>query len=324
AEYNLGLVALKQNDAATAERHFRAALASTDDETIVYLARRQLAFEDERVADPRPERVALVDARLGYDDNVLLLADEIPLPDGESAESRFLELWAMMSRPIAESGIRIDGSVYALRYAEASMFDQAMIQIGVPYAWTNGTWRAEAGPQLGWTTLDGRLLDRRLAIAARVSRDIGQRSAIELRLAHDEIDEGDSRYAFFAGDRDVLELRLERRGERGTLRLMHAVERNDRDAATVSPRRTRWAARYRYDLSASWLVDIEVSQRRSRFHELAEPRTENLGEVELEATRMLSDDWLLSAGVGLADNDSKVETVAYRRMRVSVGVMKQF
>lgn len=325
AEYNLGLVALKQGDAARAMRHFRTALASTNDETIVSLARSQLELETKAAGSrPAPAPLVLVDARLGYDDNVLLLADEIPLPDGQSGESRFIELWALLSRPVGEFGVRVDGSAYVLRYPEASMFDQDMVRIEVPYEWTSGGWRVEAGPQLAWTTLDGGLLDRRLGVAARVSRDIGQRSALELRYARDEIHEGDSRYAFFAGDRRILEARLERRGALGRLTLSHAVERNDRDAATVSPRRSRWAARYRRDLGPNWLVDIEISRRRSRYDDLIEPRIEELAEVGLSATRALGDDWLLNAEVELEDNDSKVETVAYRRKRISFGVTKQF
>ncbi|HEX6992582.1 MAG TPA: tetratricopeptide repeat protein [Gammaproteobacteria bacterium] len=321
AEYNLGLVALKQGASRRAERHFRAALESTDDETIVYLARQQLALGSQPPADGR---LALVDARLGYDDNVLLLADEIRLPDGQSGESRFIELWAQTSGQLADSGFRFEGSLYALHYPEASMFDQNVLQVGFPYEWRLGRWRGDVGPQLGSTTFDGDVLDRRVAIDARASRDIGPGSTVELRFAHHEIGEGDSSYEFFAGDRTVLEVRLHRRGQHGRLTLSHAVERNDRVAATVSPRRTRWAVRYLYDIGAEWQVDMQALWRGSRYRKLVEAREEDLREIDVVVTRALTEDWLASAGVTFFDNDSDVATAAYRGKRMSIGVTKQF
>lgn len=330
AEYNLGLVALKQGESRRAERHFRAALASTDDETIVYLAREQLARGAQAPGAPAApqaptdERLVLVDARLGYDDNVLMLADEIRLPDGQSGESRFIEVWAQISDPLADSGFRFDGSVYALHYPEAETFDQNVLQVGFPYEWSIGAWRGEAGPQLGWTTFDGDVLDRRVAIDARASRDVGPGSTVELRFAHQEIGEGDSLYEFFAGDRTVLEVRLHLRGQHGRLTLSHGVERNDRVAATVSPRRTRWSVHYLYDVSAAWQMEMQASWRDSRYGKLAEPREEDLGEIDVFVTRVLPDDWFASAGVSLVDNDSNVSTADYRGRRMSIGVMKQF
>ena len=329
AEYNLGLVALKQDDARRAERHFSAALEESDDETIRYLAaeqldRRQSLGARPSAQRPSPQELVIVDGQVGYDDNVLLLADEIALPDGQSAESSFLELWGMLSRPIGESGFRFDASMYALQYPDASMFDQSVLQIGSPYEWTFGSWRGEAVPQMSWTTIAGDVLDRRVAFGMTAEREIAPETTLEFRYFHDEIREGDSQYEFFAGDRDALEVRLDRRGERGRITLSHAVESNDREADAVSPRRSKWSVRYSYDLSTDWLIDMRASRRESRYSRLADPRQEELKELELGMTRVLPEGWLVNATVAAGDNDSEVETVSYRRKRISVGATKQF
>src|SRR5690606_20429171 len=129
-----------------------------------------------------------------------------------------------LSRPLGESRFRFDASLYALRYPEASIFDQSVVQIGSPYEWSLGSWHGEALPQLSWTTIDGDVLDRRLALGVTAAREIAPATTLEFRYFHDEIDEGESRYAFFAGDRDALEVRLDRRGARGRLTLSHGIE----------------------------------------------------------------------------------------------------
>lgn len=326
AEYNLGLVALQQGDLAQAERHFRTALETTEDETILYLARTQLGLhaEPEGQQARQSEWLALVDGQLGYDDNVLLLADEISLPDGQSAESSFLELWGFFSRPLAASAFRFDASIYAIRYPEAPMFDQSVLHVASPYEWTIGRWRGEAGPHLGWTTIDGDVLDRRIGLGVRASRAIAPGVSVELRYVHDEVGQGDAEYAFFAGERALVEARLHRRGERGRLTFARAIERNEREAASVSPRRSRWSVRYRRDVGANWLIDIEGEWRDSRYSRLAEPRTEDLEELALGVTRILPDGWLVNASVSSARNESDVAFATYRRRRAAIGVTKEF
>jgi tetratricopeptide (TPR) repeat protein len=326
AEYNLGLVALQMDDRARAERHFQAALDSTSDETIRHLASRQLGLDAEAEIEQatKDEWLAIVDGRLGYDDNVLLLADEISLPDGQSTESRFVELWGFFSRPVAASAFRFDANVYSIQYPEASIFDQSVLHISTPYEWTLGSWRGEAGPQLGWTTIDGDVLDRRVGLGVRASRAIAPGMRVEFRYIHDDVDEGDPEYAFFAGERALLEVRLDRHGERGRLTLGRGIERNDREAAAVSPRRSRWTVRYRRDLGPSWLIDVEAVWRDSRYTRLAEPRDEELAELALEVTRILPGGWLANASVSSADNDSDVSIATYRRRRAAVGITKQF
>src|SRR5690606_17464806 len=87
AQYNLGLVAQRQGDEDRARVHFEQALDTSGDDAVRELARFQLEDASAEAPPPQPSWTAIVDARLGYDDNVLLLADEIQLPDGQSAES---------------------------------------------------------------------------------------------------------------------------------------------------------------------------------------------------------------------------------------------
>ncbi len=331
AHYNLGLVALRQNDPERAHDHFRIAHERSQDAAVRYLAGEQLRLAADRDLDVPPAGAvvdspwfAAVDARVGFDDNVLLLAEDIPLPSGRRAESRFTELSGLVSGPLAESGVRFDGNLYVLRYHEARMFDQAVLQLGLAYGFDIGGWDGEIRPQLSWSSLDKDLLDRRVGIGAQVSRQLMSGTTVGFRYVHDEVGQGDARYAVLKGDRDSLEVRVDRHGERGTLTLSHRIERNAREGPAVSPRRTRWSARYRYDLNADWLLDMRVSRRDSEYSKLVEPRVEELQEIEVGATRTLPDGWLLNASLITGDNASDDDAMGYRRKRFGLGLTKQF
>jgi tetratricopeptide (TPR) repeat protein len=322
AQYNLGLVAQRQGDRAAAESYFQQALRNSDDEVIRYLAARQLR------ADTPPERkewLTLIDLRFGHDDNVLLLAEDIALPDGQSNESSFTEFWALVSGPIPkERGFRFDGSAFAVRYPDASVFDQTMLRIGGVYEWAWGTWRAELGPHVSYATLDGDTFEKRVGVGARIRREIGRQASFGIRLLHDDISEGASRFAAFKGSRDWLELRVDRRLTYGRFTAAYALEENDREGATVSPRRNKLSLRYQHAFNPRWVGDAQLSFRESRYDELAEPRTEDLTELALALIRTFTNGWQLSGLVSLAANDSAVPTVEYDRNRSSIGVTKQF
>lgn len=322
AQYNLGLVALKESDQAAAEAYFRQALSNSDDETVRYLARRQLGMQD--AAASTAQWFTLVDARFGYDDNVLLLDEEISLPDGRSTESSFTELLAYVTGPLKASGFRFDGTAFVVRYPSASVFDQTMLRVGGVYQWQWGAWQAEIGPHVSHTTLDGDTFEERTGAGMRLRRDIGAHTALGIRVMHDEVSEGDPRFASFDGSRSWLELRLDRRLPQGRVSLAYATEENDRRAASVSPERDKLSLRYRRSLNAVWLADLQLAFKESRYGELTVPRVEDLTELGVELTRSFDRDWQLNGGLSLADNDSAVATVEYRRARYSMGFAKQF
>ncbi|MBN1237492.1 MAG: tetratricopeptide repeat protein [Gammaproteobacteria bacterium] len=322
AQYNLGLVAQKEQRDAEAQSLFRQAFENSEDETIRALARRQLELAPPE--EPR-EWLTLVDARLGHDDNVLLLSEDIPLPDGQSAESRFTELWGLVSGPLSsDGGFRFDGSVYAVRYADASIFDQSVLRAAAAYEWDWGSWGAEAGPYISYTTLDGDAFEQRIGVGVRLERSLSAQTTLGVRVLHDEIDEGEARFAAFGGSRNWLELRVDQDMADGRLTLSYAREDNDRRGSHVSADRDRLSVRYRHYFDSRWLADVQAAWRDSRYGDILDARDENLTELSLGVTRNLPQAWQIGGELSIGSNDSNVETFAYDRSRMALGFTKQF
>lgn len=320
AQYNLGLVAQRQGDDQAAERRFRQAQENTDDERIQRLATAQL-----RPAPPVESRrwYRQINTRISHDDNVRLVSDDVPLPSGLSAESMSTEFWASISGPLSSApGLRFDGSLYSVRYQDASFYDQNYLRFGGVYRWQWGSWLAEAGPQLALSTLDGDGYEERAGLAFRIRRDVSDTLEFRSRFSHDEVDAGDARFAFVEGSRDWLELSLDHRDAGTRVTFSYEVESNDR-GANIASTRHKLSLRHRYSFSSRWETDIEGSFRRSSYEDLTLPRDEDLTSLSFALTRNLANGWQIDGTVAWHDN-SAVEPFSYARTRFSIALSKAF
>ena len=322
AQYNLGLALLGQRRPESARIAFSAARGGGDPK-IASLAERQLARLGPSDSEPARRGWALVDLGIGHDDNVALIDTSVLA--AESAASPFTEIFAIGSQPLAGRPWTLNGSAYWVRYPQADEFDQTALQAGASYATPWGAWRVEIAPFYGRSTLGGRGFEERLGARVDLDRSLSRSGlALNLRLVHEQIDGLDSAYDFVAGSRDRLGARLSHRGPRLGLSVGYEHERNDRDGASVSPRRDRLWLRSRYRWNESWALEAQILRRQSRYEALTPARRETFDEVALGALRPLPRGWQLEARYARANNDSNDPTYGYRRGRIVVVFDKGF
>lgn len=320
AEYNLGLIAKRQGNSDSAASYFRQALDGTDDTKIAALAQRELR--------PRPTTesgrwYSLVSTRLGYDDNVRLVSADVPLTNGMSAGSSSTEFMAVVSGPVsAESGFRFDGSLYSIRYGDASFFNQNYLRAGIVYQWRWSGWLAEAGPHISRSTLDGSGYERRLGGGLRVRHELTPRLYFGARYIHDKVDAVGDRFSFVEGSRDWLELRLDRSLAAGRFGVAYSVESNDRGSA-IAASREKLGLSYLHDFADKWTAETEGAIRHSSYDGAAIPRDEDLLDVTVTVTRNFARGWALTGAASVASNDS-VDPYAYDRSRFSLGFSRTF
>lgn len=320
AEYNLGLVAKRRGEPDAAADYFEQARDAADDDKIVALAERELRPR----TSGRPKRwYSLVSTRFGYDDNVRLVSNDVPVAGGMSAESSSTEFMAVASGPIAaDGGFRFDGSLYAIRYQDAPFYDQDYLRTGFVYQWRWGRWLAEAGPHMSRSTLDGDGYERRLGGGFRVRRELAPRLYLGARYVHDEIDAVDDRFSFVEGSRDWLELRLDRRRATGRLVLAYTLESNDRGSA-IATARQKIALSYAHDFAGRWTAETEAAMRHSSYDDAAVARDEDLVDLTVSVTRSFARGWALTGTASSASNDS-IDPYAYDRSRLSLGFDRTF
>ncbi len=332
AEYNRGLALTREGRGAEARTSFERARNAGNDK-IAALADAMLARLAPSASRPGPagravERFAadtykLLDLNVGYDDNVALI-DEATLPSGVSGKSPLLEVFgAVRERPRASGPLYVDGSAYVVRYRAAGDFDQTALRLGAGYEWDASAWLLGAEPYYTRSSLSGDAFERRVGAAVTARRSLGAGS-LRLAFAHESIDGLDPRYDYVGGTRDRVSLDYRQRHGRGRLSFGLASERNDRQGPGVSPLRNELYAGFEYSLPLRWRVGAQGYLRSSRFDALAVPRSEDLAQVSLSASRDLASGWMFEGECLVGHNDSTDPTFSYDRTRFAFGLSKLF
>lgn len=322
AEYNLGLVERRLGNTAAARQHFILAWDfSADDEKLRSLS---AAMLDELQPDDPANWYGAFALRLGHDDNVAL-RDSLGLPAGVTSESPMVDAFASLSgTPPGLGGLTLDGSLYAIAYADADDFDQSEFRLGGLYTWSPRDWRIEAGAHFVYGTLGGSGFEREIALSARAVRYLDNDSSVDAQFRYDDIDEVDAVFAGIAGSRQRLDLRYRRDLASHTFMLRYGMETNDRVDPAVSPSRNRIQADYRFQPASGWGIEAGISYRTSDYEDLETPRTEDLTTISAALTRTVAAAWLFALQYQYSENDSSDPEFSYERNLITLGVLRTF
>jgi tetratricopeptide (TPR) repeat protein len=326
AQYNLGLSLLRQGRDAQARAAFERARAGSDAKLaeLAETALQRLGAQPPPAA-PRPaQRTALIDMRVGRDDNVALV-ESPSLLAGESSASPLAEVFAFIAAPLpAGTRFDYDASAYAVGYADAGRFNQNAVSLAARYRPRFGNWRAAFGPRLTYSTLGGTGFETQIGAEMTLRRPLSRQVDLILSAVHDRIDSASSQYAFVAGRRDRVRVGLSRAWEDKRLSLYYEREENDRSDAAVSPTRNTFSIGYRQRLTGPWTLELNLWSRSSRYGALAEPRHEDLRELRVGAGRALASGWRVDGEYLRASNASSAAGYAYGRNRLAIGASKTF
>ncbi len=324
AHYNLGLALAERGRVERARAAFARAVQS-DDEKIARLAAAMLAqLGPRRAAEPR-SLVALVDVAAGHDSNVALV-DELSLPAAQFPESTFVEALGYVDVPLGDAErFGFEATGYAIDYRGASPYDQSALGLGFDSRLgMRESRRTVLGAFYERSELGGRGFEQRYGVEIDFAARIGERSVLSWRVQLADVDELDARYAFVAGEQRRVRAELRRSLAGGVLAARYDWEDNDRAAASVSATRNRLTLRWRRRLGARWETTLGIRHRQSDYDELAVPRTEKLGELDLELARDIGRGWQLAGRARIADNDASDPVYSYEREVFSVGLGKVF
>lgn len=324
SEYNLGLIARRLENTGEAREYFlRAYELSPENRTIRVLASRRLR---ELVPEVRTASrwTGAFGVRAGYDDNIAL-RDELGLPVGAITESPTASAFASFSGPWnGDSGFRLEGSAYLIRYTDADAYDQSEFRGGVFYEWLPADWRLQFGVQASAGALGGDAFDRKTGARARAVRYINRDSAVDLRYTYEDINEANSLFAGIAGSRQRFDARYRWYRDAHRIQLRFLVETNDRLDPGVSPTRNRFAMNYGYQPERGFGLEAGVELRNSNYKDVVTPREEDLTTLRGALTYMFRGNWLVRFEYRNASNDSTDDTYSYDRSQFSLGALKYF
>ncbi len=323
AEFNLGMIAQKENDGRAALRHFEYAAANSSNEKLADLARAQI------VGLQRSGRrwSAFLNANYGYDDNISVTPDNLALGVDDTFYSVYASAdFVFLGR--RKQGWLADAAYFRIDFSDTDSFDQDFYTIGVRNEHRFSSWNTTAHLKYGNSTFGDEDLQSFYKLDLVGSTPLSGLSKLILQYRFDDFTSENPTFDYLEGWRQRAQVRYYRNAERSTQQLYYEAEINDRGelvTATVSyeysPTRHMAGGRYTHRFGDRWYLTGDLSYRVSDF-----PASATL---DRDDTRWLFDVWLnyhlnrsvqLKGNLKHINNDSTVDIYTYDRTVVSLGL----
>jgi len=334
AEYNLGLLALKQNDNAAAKKWFTAVKNNSADKKLVSLSKKQLTeiSRQKRIKQPAKKWSAYLSLAAGYDDNVNFA------PLGISAERSDSFSRIIISADYLLSGNKKDGWLaevffYDINYRSESLFDEYEYGAGIKkYLKINPDWKTQyflKASKINYASEDYQTITK-AGVKAKYS--ISRKEGIYLRYNYDDITSDNVIYDYLEGWRQKIRAEYRHYNTKDIKRIYYELELNNRnDLSTVagdfsySPTRHTLRAKYTGIFSRQWRLTGDLAYRVSDYPVTAnQDRNDKRLKASLYADYRFDKTFKLRAKVEHTDNSSTEDVFDYRRTVYTVGLSKLF
>lgn len=312
AQYNLGLTASRMNDQTKALSWFKQATTSGNDAKITALANQRLA---------KPGAAQQTDERrvrgggsfaLGRDDNVNLIAADLPSLKSDSYKEGSL----YVNIPLSPA-FTLSGSAYMQDYNTVNTADFSQLGVDLSYAMNVHSWHLTPTVGLSQSDLNGDDYQSLMDFKFSAKRALGDGSNILLRYRYTDINSDNTIYNYLEGDRQQLRVHYKQPSALGLLSARYELELNSRQntpTANYSPTRHDFRLRLEQTTNTPWRFLEELQYRDSQYDAAAGVTREDKRKVLLlEGSRKLHKQLSLGVRYSHTDNDSNVTTKAYSR-----------
>jgi len=320
--FNLGLIARKQNNDKLAREYFLQSISVSKNKKLIYLARKNIEEIDDRVGVWK----STVLTEAGFNDNVSNTATGIA-----GGGDAFITLAAYTRALISgsrEKGWQAHGEFYSRTYSTITGYGLGSFSGGIrrntkllgQNVYLGGYYKMQtidAAPYQNISGIEGGMKDRTASGAS-----------YDYRYRYESIDT-DAAYSYLKGTRQRFRVqRFSKLGEDTSLILAYRFEMNDRqNSSTASYTNTRHGIRasYYHTVGDKVVWRVAARYRVSDYTPVAtQDRFDNLVQFSIERKKELKHDleWMLK--YSFSRNDSTDPAYAYTSNTYQVGLRKRF
>ena len=327
AEFNLGMIAVKQNDKQTAMRHFEYTAANSDDKKLVDLANSQIAV----LQSGYKRWSAYINANYGYDDNISVTPDNLAL----GIDGNFYSIYLtgdVVVHGQRKKGWLADAAYFRIDFSDSNTFDQDFYTLGIRNEHRVKSWDTIAHLKYGNSTFGDEDLQSFYKLDLLGARPLTGISKLLLQYRFDDFTSKNPTFDYLEGQRHRAQARYLRNAERSIQQVYYEAEFNNRgDLVTTtvsyeySPTRHMVGGKYTHKFTDDWFLTGDLSFRASDF-----PTSPT---VDRSDDRWLIDvllEYRIRRGLNLRgnlkhiNNDSSVDIYTYDRTVVSLGLSARF
>ena len=327
AEFNLGMIAMEQNNNEDALAHFKYAEANSKDKKIVDASKQTIAD-----LTGTPKRwSAFVLGNIGYDDNISVTPDNLAL----GVDDTFYSIYASADYLIhgkKQSGWLLDAAFFTVDYSDEDDFDQDFYTIGLRNEHQFSSWNTITQLKYGNSTFGGDDLQSFYKLDVLGARPLPGNAKIILQYRFDDFTSKNPIYDYLEGWRQRAQIRYSRNTTNSNQQIYYEGELNNRGELVAesysyeySPTRHTLGGKYTHKFSGNWYLTGDLAYRVSDF-----PASDTLDRDDNRWTLKVLLDYridptlALKSNVTYIQNDSTVDIYTYDKTVITLGVSKLF
>ncbi len=324
AEYNLGLIALKQNKKKQARKLFVSVYKKSRDKKLVKMS-------GKRILKLRPDiKRWRAYASIGYgsDDNVNFS------PSGISANKSdtFIEFNGVVDYLFAgnrRNGWMAEMSYYKVDYGKVNKSDEDEIGFGLKKFYKiNDQWKSDYTFNYYKLTYGGNDYQTILKLGAVAQKKLSKTEQLLLKYRYEDISSDNVTYNYLAGTRQKARLEYRQYNISNIRKLYYELEVNNREnlaSSNYSPTRHTLRAKYTHIFSPKWRATGDFSYRVSRYPAQG---TQNRADTRVKGSAYLdyrfNKQTKLRTKIAYTTNNSNTNVFDYDRSVVSIGLSSSF
>jgi len=331
SQYNLGLIALRQNEASRARDYFSAIVAADTDAKLQSLAESQLQKLSLETATGADRGSVYLAASLGYNDNISALPEDA-LTD---AAGSFYSLYLSADRVISgqrNAGWLVDLSIYAVDFTGDGEHDDRQYDLGIKKTLQLSDWQSGFQLSLLQSDYGGGDYQSVYKLEATANKALSSGRKIHLRYRLEDIHSDDVSYDYLDGQRHKIRVEYKKYSAADSWQFYYELETNDRAQLQTSsysydysPRRNTLYGRYGYYLGNHWQLAGDLSYRVSDFPASSSmDREDRQLRVALNADYRFNRTLKLLTRLQLTDNDSSEDIYTYQQAVFKIGLSQLF
>lgn len=340
AYFNLGLIANKQKDEATAIRWFQRAYRNLSNEQIrklsaVALKRLGVSAQQERRSNQL--WTGILSSALTHDSNVALANDDLVGVTRESDTAVSVSASAgRWLKGTINSGVRMTLGADLRKFSTLSQNDDSQLSARVLRYDRLGDWMVRLGGSWDEIYFSGSGYQRIVSADVRGIKALSDNYQLRLRYKLSRIQATDATYDYLDGWRQQFRLGVLKDSESVKIRYYYQLELNDRKDrdgtvdlfTSYSPTRHTLRATGWWTLTNQWLARLDARFRYSDYNDdniilsgtATEHRDDSQTRLSAQMSRKFDRRWEVYTEYSVASNDSSISRKSYDRSILTAGV----
>lgn len=326
AEYNLGLIAIKQKEWSIAREHFNAVVDSGRDEKLTGLSKKQLSA----LTQEESRFKVFLFGNIGYDNNIVSVSDDSAL----NLSDNLYDLYASANYLLAgkrDNGWIIDGSLYRLGYSEYNEYDIGLYWLGIKKTFKIAGWNSGAHLKLYKSTYGGDDYLTSGMIDLTTRKRFAGTNGIKLRYRYEDIRSDNPIYDYLAGWRQRASAEYRYFTRNSLTQINYELELNNRGELIAptysyefSPTRNTLRGKYTHKLK-QWRLGGDLAYRNSAFPASDTiDRTDSQWSLAFFVDYHIDRKFKITSKVQYIDNQSSEEQYVYDKSIIKIGLSKIF